>query len=108
MKILFVENHAIFANQVINSFLSEHEVTVVPSLAAARVNLDKHRYEIIFVDYDLDDGKGAELVRELRAKESNVRIIGVSAREDGNKALLEAGANHICSKMKFDRIRELL
>ena len=57
MKILFVENHPIFAKQVINCFLSEHEVTVVPSLAAARVNLDKGHYEIILVDYDLDDGK---------------------------------------------------
>jgi hypothetical protein len=36
MNILYVENHAIFAENVKNHFLSHHSVTVVPSLAAAR------------------------------------------------------------------------
>jgi DNA-binding response OmpR family regulator len=108
MKILFVENHSIFAKQVIDCFLSEHEVLIVPSLAEARIKLSQNHYEIVLVDYDLDDGKGAELVRELRAKGSKLRIIGVSAREDGNKALLEAGVDVICSKMNFDRIKEAL
>ena len=108
MKILFVENHPIFAKQVIDCFLSEHEVLVVPSLAQARIKLGEDRYEVVLVDYDLDDGKGAELIREFRAKGSQLRFIGVSAREDGNKALSEAGADAICSKMNFDRINRLL
>jgi DNA-binding response OmpR family regulator len=108
MKILFVENHPVFAKQVISCFLSSHEVTVLPSLAAAKEDLEKNRYDALFVDYDLDDGKGAELIRDLRRKGSTLRIIGVSAREDGNKALLEAGADAICSKMHFDQIQTLL
>ena len=108
MKILFVENHSIFAKQVIGCFLSAHKVTVIPSLAEARAALTNNEYDVVLVDYDLDDGKGTELIRELRQRGSTLRIIGVSAREDGNKELLKAGANAVCSKMKFDQIQELL
>src|ERR1041385_9343881 len=103
MKILFVENHSIFAKQVIDCFLSAHEVTVLPSLAGARSDLKMNQYDLLLVDYDLDDGKGEELVRELRNRNSKLRIIGVSSHERGNAALLEAGADAICSKMNFNR-----
>jgi DNA-binding response OmpR family regulator len=108
MKILFVENHAVFAKQVIDCFLSAHKVTVVPSVVAARNDLTVNQYDVLLVDYDLDDGKGSELIRELRKNGSQSRIIGVSSHEPGNAALLEAGADTICSKMEFDRIQEKL
>jgi DNA-binding response OmpR family regulator len=108
MKILFVENHSIFAKQVIDCFLSLHEVKVVPSLATARADVTKNDYDLLLVDYDLDDGKGSELIRELRERNSKLRIIGVSSHENGNAALLQAGANAICSKMNFDRIQDIL
>jgi len=108
MKILFVENHPIFVEQVTTLFLTAHQVAVVPSLSSARASLTADKYDLLLVDYDLDDGKGEELVRELRAAGSKIRIIGVSAREEGNASLLKAGANAICSKMEFDRIHELI
>jgi DNA-binding response OmpR family regulator len=108
MKILFVENHSIFAQQVTMSFLSAHQVTVVPSLAMARSKLAGDKFDLLLVDYDLDDGKGEELVSELRKSGNKFRTIGVSAREEGNTALLRAGVDAICNKMNFDRIQELL
>jgi DNA-binding response OmpR family regulator len=108
MKILFVENHSIFAWQVIGQFLSEHEVLIVPSLSMARSKLAATQFDLLLVDYDLDDGKGEILVRELREAGNRIRIVGVSAREEGNAALLRAGADEICSKMEFNRIRELI
>ena len=108
MKILFVENHSIFAQQAITHFLSAHQVTVVPSLSMARSSLTANRFDLLLVDYDLDDGKGEELVRELREAGNKIRIVGVSAREEGNAALLHAGVNAICSKMEFNRIQELI
>ena len=108
MKILFVENHSIFAKQVIECFLSAHKVTVIPTLAGARADLAANQYDALLVDYDLDDGKGEELVKELRKRNVTLRIIGVSAHKRGNAALLEAGADAICSKMNFDRIQEIL
>ncbi|EEF59237.1 response regulator [Pedosphaera parvula] len=108
MKILYVENHSIFAQQVINLFLSEHKVTVRPSLAQARQELTEESYDLLLIDYDLDDGKGTELVIELREKASALFIIAGSSHEAGNQALLKAGANAACSKMEFNKIAEVI
>ena len=108
MKILFVENHSIFAQQAIIHFLSVHQVTVVPNLSMASSSLAANQFDLMLVDYDLDDGKGEELVRELRKAGNKIRIVGVSAREEGNAALLRAGVDAICSKMEFNRIQELI
>jgi len=108
MKILFIENHSIFAQQVINCFLQAHQVKVVPRLSEARVSLAQERFDVVLVDYDLDDGKGEELVRELRQAGNRIKLIGVSARTDGNESLLNAGVDAFCSKMDFARIQELI
>ena len=108
MKILFVENHAIFASQVCQLFLSRHAVQVVPSLAAARQALTSESYELLLVDYDLDDGKGDELVRSCRILHPTLKIIAVSAHEAGNAALLKAGACAVCGKMQFDKIQDVI
>jgi DNA-binding response OmpR family regulator len=108
MKILYVENHAVFAENVKRQFLSHHLVTVVPSLFAARRAMLGEAFDVVLVDYDLDDGKGDELVRALRLSHSNVAIIGVSSHEEGNAALMRAGAAAVCSKMNFDQIQKVI
>ena len=108
MKILYVENHAIFAQQVCREFLSAHEVKVVSSLAAARQSLAAEKYDLLIVDYDLDDGKGAELVRMCQALHPNVRIIAASSHDAGNAALMKAGASAVCGKMEFDSIGRVI
>ena len=101
MKILFVENHAVFAAQVSRQFLSAHTLDVVPSLAAARQALETHEYDLLLVDYDLDDGKGDELVRACQTLIPGTNIIAVSSHDAGNAALVRAGACAVCSKMEF-------
>jgi DNA-binding response OmpR family regulator len=108
MKILFVENHAVFAAQVIPLFLSSHAITLVPSMAEARRALSTSEFDLLLVDYDLDDGKGEELLKEIRANHSDIPVIGVSSHEAGNRALLKAGANSVCSKMDFDQIQTVI
>lgn len=108
MNILWVENHASFARLAARQFLSEHTVTVVPSLASARTALAQGVYAVVLVDYDLDDGKGDELVRELRGLAQPPRIVATSSHENGNRLLVEAGAHAVCGKMEFRRIAEVL
>jgi DNA-binding response OmpR family regulator len=108
MKILFVENHSIFANQVCREFLSEHQVTVVSSLHLARQEFAANRFDLLLVDYDLDDGKGDELVREIFASNSDVKIVAVSSHDEGNAALMKAGAGAVCSKMHFNKMGDVL
>ena len=108
LDILFVENHAVFAETVRDAFLSAHAVSVVPSIAAAREAIARHEYDVVLVDYDLDDGKGDQLVAAMRAGGSRLRVIGVSSHVAGNDALLRAGADAICSKLDFANIGETL
>ena len=108
MKILFVENHAVFAQQVIREFLSSHAVIVVPSIAAGRDAIASQRFDVILCDYDLDDGKGEVLVREFRANYPDTPIIAVSSHEAGNTALVSAGASATCGKMEFHNIQTVI
>ena len=108
MKILYVENHAVFAENVIILFLFDHTVTVAPSLSAARQALERGSFDLLLVDYDLDDGKGDALVKELHASGKAIPVIGVSSHDDGNTALLRAGAVAVCSKMQIDRIQSVI
>ena len=108
MNILFLENHAIFADQVIREFLPGHTVKLVGSILQARDALAHEQFDLILSDYDLDDGKGTEFVQEYRKLRPLLPIIAVSAHEEGNRALLQAGASDVCCKMEFDRIQRVI
>ena len=107
-ELLYLENHAVFADEVTRQFLAAHRVTVVPSLAAARSCLASGTYDLVLSDYDLDDGKGEEFVQECRAALPRLPIIAVSSHEAGNAALLRAGASAVCSKMEFHHIQKVI
>lgn len=108
MNILYVENHSVFAENVKQQFLSRHCVTIVPSLSGARQKLASETFDILLVDYDLDDGKGDELINELRVSGRLITAIGVSSHDEGNTALIKAGATAVCSKMDFDNIQHVI
>lgn len=108
MKILFLENHALFADTVVEQFLCTHDVCVVPSVNAGLAALERMPADVVLVDYDLEDGKGDELVRRLRASAVGVPVVAVSAHEEGNEALLDAGADAVCRKKEFRRIEEAI
>ena len=108
MNILYVENHSVFAATVIRQFLSQHLVTLVPSKSAALLAMKSEKFDLLLVDFDLDDGKGNELVTMLRQAGNNTPIIGVSSHDDGNAALLKAGATAVCCKMQFDEIQAVM
>jgi DNA-binding response OmpR family regulator len=108
VRILFVDNHPEFTATVIDQFLREHEVIVVPTIAGAKAQFETSAFDVVLVDYDLDDGKGDELVRWLRQSCVRAKLIAVSARESGNTALRSAGIDDVCSKLEFSRIRSVL
>lgn len=108
MKILFVDNHPEFASTVIGCFLREDDVVVVPTVAAAKEHVQASSFDVVLVDYDLDDGMGDEFLRWLRAIDANAKVVAVSARDLGNEALVAAGANSVCSKTSFVRIQSIL
>jgi DNA-binding NarL/FixJ family response regulator len=108
LRLLLVENHATFAEIVTRQFLSNHEVRVAASLARAQSELLRGVFDAVLVDYDLDDGKGDVLVRDLVATGFAGRIIGISSHDDGNRALAAAGAHASCPKARFHEILSVL
>lgn len=108
MRILFVENHAEFAKTVIDAFMGAHDVVVCPFVSEALALFAGGGFEAVLVDYDLDDGKGDELVRALRLKGARAPIIATSAHDRGNARLLDAGANAVLAKAAFQGVGALL
>ena len=108
MRLLWVENHAVFARVAGRQFLAGHELTVVPSAAAAKAALAAHSFDAVLVDFDLDDGKGAALIEFVRQLPVRPAVVAASAHEDGNAALLAAGADAVCPKARFAEIEAVL
>jgi len=108
MRILFVENHAVFAATVQAEFLCDHDVRIATSVAEALDALNAEAFDAVLVDYDLDDGKGDAFVRGVRARGDRTPLIAVSARDEGNERMLAAGADATCAKAKFRHIGKVL
>jgi CheY-like chemotaxis protein len=108
MTILWVENHKRFSEIAISNFLGAHEVTVAPSVIDARGYLSKGHFDLVLLDYDLDDGKGTELVDEIKGRLPQPKLIATSSHAAGNQALRDAGADAICSKMEFADIERVI
>ncbi len=104
---LFVENHAVFADTVRPAFLAEFDVVTVQGLASARGLLGE-AWDAVLVDYDLDGGRGDELARELRHQRYDGAVIATSAHEAGNAALMLAGADAVCQKADFEGIGHVI
>lgn len=108
MHLLLVENHELFAATVVEHFLQGMCVEICGSVSAAKTLLRASEFDAVLVDYDLDDGKGAELVTWLRGWGYAGAVIAVSGREEGDEALLRAGASSVCHKRDFPQIRQHL
>jgi DNA-binding response OmpR family regulator len=104
VKILFVDNHPEFTRTVIAAFLGGHRVRVVATVSAATEALQGEAYDLALVDYDLDDGKGTAFVGWARRAGYHLPMVAVSARDEGNALLSEAGADAVCSKTGFAEI----
>ncbi len=108
MRLLWVENHAVFARLAGRQFLAAHDVTVVPSLAEAQCLLASSVFDAVLLDYDLDDGKGASLLACMRELPARPIVVATSSHEAGNEALLAAGADMACPKGRFPEIEAVL
>ena len=108
MRVLWVENHAVFVRMAGRQFLADHDLTVTPTVAGAVAALSARAFDAVLVDYDLDDGKGSEVVEFAWQLPVRPAVVAVSAHADGNAALLAAGADAACPKTNFAGIAVVL
>jgi CheY-like chemotaxis protein len=89
-------------------FLSSHDLTVVASISAALTLLTGNTFDAVLVDFDLDDGKGTDVIAFAGQLPIRPRLVAVSAHDDGNAALQAAGADAVCPKLQFAEIEAVL
>jgi CheY-like chemotaxis protein len=108
VRLLWVENHAVFARLAGRQFLAGHDLTVVGSLASAKAVLAERAFDAVLLDYDLDHGKGVSLLDFIRQLPAVPVVIAASAHEEGNALLVAAGADAACPKGRFAEIGAVL
>ncbi len=108
MKILYIENHEVFAKTVCNLFLSSYEVSLTPSIKLAKFLLETNNFDIVLVDFDLDDGKGDEITTWIKINYPGLKIIATSSHQAGNDKIILAGADSVCAKNNFKNIQTII
>ena len=109
MRILFAENHLVFAETVTAEFLLDDDVVIAPSAKQTfECFTEGHPFDAVLVDFDLDGGSGTDLVARLRESEYDGLIVATSAKDEGNTELIRMGADVACNKLRFSSLRSLL
>lgn len=116
MNILVVEDDELSAKQLLKLLKSEkYSCDLASGYKEAEELLDKNCYAIILLDWNLGDGDGLELLKELRDMQVDTPILMLSANSqiDDRVTVLDAGADdYLCKPYSnvelLARIRALL
>ena len=108
MKILLVEQHAQFANVVIDQFMKDLNIEIQTSLQDAWTALSDGEFDVALISDKYDDGTGEELLTSIKSNNLTVKTVAIAAYEDSNLKLRDAGADAICSKMDFSDIQTVI
>jgi DNA-binding NarL/FixJ family response regulator len=103
MRILVVDDHAIFAEALTRLLATEPGLEVAGTagtIAAACDALRRKAADLVVLDYALPDGTGADAAPRLRAIRDDVRILVLTGRVDGMTvaAAIEAGCDGFVPK----------
>lgn len=105
MKILLVEDDTAITG-ALEAFLTEKgcRVTVCPTLSEARELLATALPDVVVLDWNLPDGQGADLCRELRQRWPRLPLLLLTVRSDTRDILtgFACGADDYVTK-PFDR-----
>lgn len=94
MKMLLVDDEPEICLLLKAILLRQGLVSVgVHSLAEARQTLKLDEYDGVFLDVNLPDGKGYELIPELKASFPSTRVIVISAMDQERGSAMSAGAD---------------
>jgi CheY-like chemotaxis protein len=84
LVILVVEDYALFAREMKHA-LPQHRVVFARSVEDAKLRYDEHLPDITFLDIDLPDGNGFDLLDYIRTREPKAYVIiltGSKLKED--------------------------
>ena len=100
MNILIVEDDELTAKQLIKLLKSEkYDCDFANGYKSAQVSIDKNQYALILLDWNLGDGDGLTLLKEIRDLELKTPVFMLSANSeiDDRVAVLDSGADdYLC------------
>ncbi len=99
MKLLLVDDEqeiCLLLNAMLNRYGAE--TTMAHSVQQAEVKLKDGPYDGIFLDVNLPDGKGYDLIPAIRANDPDTRVLVISAMDQERDHALLAGADLFISK----------
>jgi DNA-binding NarL/FixJ family response regulator len=103
IRLLLLDDHTSFRELLALRLAREPDLAVVAeasSLAEARQRLSQIAVDVALVDLDLPDGSGVELIRDLRAgnSEALALVLTASGNRHDHAAAFAAGASGLLSK----------
>lgn len=116
MNILIIEDNIEVANQLSKLLKSEkYSSDIAYGYMQAKEFLDKNSYSVMLLDWNLGDGDGLELLKEVRELQMELPVLMLSANSEtcDKVAVLDAGADdYLCKPYSnielLARIRVLL
>jgi DNA-binding response OmpR family regulator len=75
-----------------------YEASFCLSIADALLKISTTEYDLLFVDLNLADGSGYELMRALQDSKSTSKVIVISARDSERQMAMQRGANLFLAK----------
>jgi len=100
MNVLIIEDDTLTAKQLQKLLKNEkYSADTAFGYSDAKSYIDKNSYAIILLDWNLGDGDGLELLKEIRATQINVPILMLSANSeiDDRVKVLDSGADdYLC------------
>ncbi len=108
IRILLVDDHALFRESLVRLLESESDCKVVghcATIAQARQILSRTPVDVILLDYDLGEELGTDLLDGLRIRESSLRILMVTAgmRDSATLNALNTGVAGVIFKTQWPR-----
>lgn len=103
VRVLIVDDHALVRDALRDLIERETDLTVCGLAATAAETLDalgRLDPDVIVLDLSLEDSDGAQLIRDIQARSSKVRVLVLSAYEESTHAerCLRAGARGFVNK----------
>ena len=103
IRVLLVEDHAVFRQALAFMLEQEPDVTVVAqasSVAEARTHLVDSAIDVALVDIDLPDGSGVEVIQTLQAvnPQAHALVLTGSAAHQALARAVEVGASGLLHK----------
>ncbi len=116
MNILLVEDDDLLADQISMLLRKErYSCDMSHTIDEAQTKYEQNSYQLILLDWNLPDGSGIEMLKEIRALKDNIAIIMLSGRESVHERVeaLDAGADdYLCKPYSnielLARVRALL